>query len=515
MSNALILRTVYALNSNTGQFLSTGQILLTDGLGGTFWTDVFSSFIVYGGPIMNNLPSTINNFSTQIYFNNAYFGGLSSISTDMYFAISSLSTAISLTVQSNIGNLNGVSQTQLTAQLTSTTTGLGGLGWVSTSGVYGIVSTINSVGQVTPSTLSTIATSLQTDYGIYGLSSINTFNNSSFGGLGSIGYISSKTLSSVVQGLGSIGYISSQTLSSVIQSLGSIGYISSQTLSTVIQNLGSLGYVSSTGLTSTVTGLGTAGYVSIATLCNAINQGFSTMITMSTIVGLGTLGYVSTATLMSSIQAISIMKTSIRFDTTTSVTTINGNNYFGNVGQIIYISTFLKSSINYFGNTGTQITGKYISPYDMTFSTATIDFTPFSPYINSNSAITLDIFPTIAFTKLATGATNVAIIPISTFLQQGLTQYYNTTTTSFLYAGNTRVQLENGTLIDSSNVYNTPITLQVPPGTMSTFSQPFNVVHYMPSSINQAGFQNALHSNTLTPYFANTGSLFVSVQNYA
>ena len=511
MSNALILRTVYALNSNTGQFLSTGQILVTDGLGGTFWTDMLSSLIIYGGPIMNNLPSTINNFSTQIYYNTAYFGGVSSMSTDMYYAISSLSTAISLTVQSNIGNLNGVSQTQLTSSLG----GLGSIGWVSTSGVYGIISSANSLGEVSPSSLSTIATSLQTDYGIYGLSSINTFNNSSFAGLGAIGYISSTGLSSVVNSLGSLGYISSSTLQQQLNSLGSLGYISSLSLTSTIQSLGTYGYVSSSGLTSTVEGLGTAGYVSIATLCNAINQGFSTTINISTIDGLGTLGYVSTATLISSILAISIMKTSIRFDTTTSVTTINGNNYFANVGQIIYISTFLKSSISYVGNTGTQITGKYISPYDMTFSTATIDFTPFSPYINSNSAITLDIYPTIAFTKLATGATNVAIIPISTFLQQGLTQYYNTTTTSFLYAGNTRVQLENGGSVDSSNVFNTAITLQIPPGTISTFTQPYNLIHYMPSSINQGGFQNALHSNILTPYFGNTGSLFVSVQNRA
>lgn len=433
------------------------------------------------------------------------------MSTDMYYAISSLSTAISLTVQSNIGNLNGVSENELISSLE----GLGSIGWVSTSGVYSIISTVNSLGEVSPSSLSTIATGLQTDYGVYGMSSINTFNNSSFAGLGAVGYISSATLSSVVQGLGSIGYISSSTLLQTVNSLGSLGYISSLSLISTIQSLANYGYVSTSGLTSTVKGLGTVGYVSIATLCNAINQGFSTSITMSTIVGLGSLGYVSTATLLSSIQGISAMKTSIRFDTTTSVTTIDGNNYFANVGQIIYISTFLKSSISYVGNTGKQIGATYISPYTMSFSTATIDLTPFSPYINSNSAITLDIFPTIAFTKLATGATNVAIIPISTFLQQGLTQYYNTTTTSFLYAGNSRVQLENGTTVDSSNVFNTPITLQIPPGTVSTFTQPYNLVHYMPSSINQGGFQNALHSSILTPYFANTGSLFVSVQNYA
>ena len=483
---------------------------MTDGYGGTFWTSMNSSLTIVGGPIMNDLPSTINSFSTQNYYINSYFIGLSSISTDMYHAISSLSTAISLTVASNIGNLNGVTVTQLTSSMT----GLGNLGWVSTSGVTNLISTANAEGQVSISSISTIASGLST-FGIYSIGTLNTINQSSFDGLGALGYVSSSTLLSTINSLGALGYISSSTLLSTINSLGTLGYVSSSSLLSTVNSLGTLGYISSSSLVSTLDGLGSLGYISAATLCNYITQGFSTLITTSTIIGLGSLGYVSTASLVSTVIGIQLRNPDIRFDTTTSVTTINGCNTFTNIGNIIYISTFLKSSIMYSGNNGTQMAGDWISPYDMQFSTASIDLTPFSPYINSNSRITLDIYPTIAFTKLATGATNVAVLPISSFLQQGNSTYYNTTTTSFLYAGNTRVQLEDGYSVDSSNIFNTPISIQIPPGTVSSFINPYNLIHYMPNSINRGGYQNALHSTILTPYFGNTGSIFVSVQNIA
>jgi hypothetical protein len=84
-----------------------------------------------------------------------------------------------------------------------------------------------------------------------------------------------------------------------------------------------------------------------------------------------------------------------------------------------------------------------------------------------------------------------------------------------MYAGNTRVSLENGRSVDASNLYNTPISIQIPPGTITNYTQPYNLVHYMPNSINNAQYQNALHSTIFTPYFSPTGSIFVSVQNMA
>ena len=151
----------------------------------------------------------------------------------------------------------------------------------------------------------------------------------------------------------------------------------------------------------------------------------------------------------------------------------------------------------------------------MTFSTASMDFSPFSNFINSNSRLTLDVYPNIAFSKLATGATAPAVLAMSTFLQQGQTVFSTTTTTSFVNVVNTLIYLESGDIINSSNYYTTPIKLAIPPGVVRNYTNPFNLIHYLPKGMNNAEYQNALHSTCVTPYFASTGSLFLSIQNHA
>jgi len=64
MSDSIVLRKIYALDSNTGLFISSGQALLTNGLGGAVWVDSLSTLAIVGGPIMNGLPSSISSFST-------------------------------------------------------------------------------------------------------------------------------------------------------------------------------------------------------------------------------------------------------------------------------------------------------------------------------------------------------------------------------------------------------------------------------------------------------------------
>jgi hypothetical protein len=159
---------------------------------------------------------------------------------------------------------------------------------------------------------------------------------------------------------------------------------------------------------------------------------------------------------------------------------------------------------------GTLISGK---PLDMMFSTASINLGGFSNYINSNSLITIDVVPHILFSKLATGATGLAVLPISSFLQYGTSNLYNTTVNSHVNIFNSRVWLASDQYIDASNSFNNLIKLQIPRNTVTGFAQPYNLVHYMPSSLNNAQYQNALHNCNITPYFGSTGSLFVSVQN--
>jgi hypothetical protein len=460
MSNAIVLNTVYAIDSNTGNFLSSGQILITNGLGGTNWLPFLSSLTQAGGNVLNNLPSSISTFTQNT-------GQISSLSASLEATFSTLSSAITVSLPASYPQ-----------QITSSLSGLANLGYVNSaqlaSTVVGVQVTAPSLGGITSS--------------IAGLSAASS------------GYVSQAQLTSTttaqaatsLSAVTSLGYVdmprlSTFTTQSNINILGSLGYVSTSYLSNVINNLGSLGYLSTFG-----TG-GAGGTVTT---------------------------YVTTTNLTSSISSVIQMKNSIRFDNVTTVNTLGNtiNNFYG-ASTIIYISTFLTSSITYSGpQPGVEITGLTPNTTDLLFSTAIINMGSYSTFIDSNSRISIDVFPNIAFSKLGTGATKVAVVPISTLLMYGnTTPLYNTTVTSFLYLGNTRVTFENGSVGNASNFFNNPIKMYIPPNTINgNYQYPYSLLHYLPQgAVNNGSQQNALHNNTLTPFFASTGSLFISVQNPA
>ena len=470
MSNIIVLRTVYALQSNTGQFLSSGQTLVTNGLGGTSWLDMASSLIITGGAIMNNLPSSIS----TVYVNTS---NIQILSNDLYPGLSSLSVAIAQTA-GTISQVNLVSSMQ----------GIGTLGFTSTATVSTMIGAIAASGVTTASTVSSIASQIGS-YGIPTQITLDLNITSTLCGLGQIGYISTAQLVSTSLGISQM--ISSLGTSSVTQTTAG--------LTSTVEGLGTSKYLSSTQLISTVKGLGQT-YI-------------STALFTSTVEGLGSIGYVSSSQLISTFLALSLQKANIRFDTTTNVTTIDSINYFATGGNIIYVSTFFQSSFFYSGN-NQQLTAATCNIHDLCFSTANLNFSHFSSFIDANSRLTLDIYPTLALSKLATGATALPILFISSFLQAGNTRFFNTTTNSPVFIANTRTLLENGSYVDSSNIFNQCIKMTIPMNTVNNcYSSTFSLIHYMPSSLNNGGFQNALHNAEITPIFASTNSLFLSVQN--
>jgi hypothetical protein len=472
MSDTIVLRKVYALDSNTGLFLSTGKVLFTNGLGGTNWIDMLSTLTLAGGPIMNDMPSSMSSYSTVMYDNT------STLSTSMYEftkAICSIGAIADATAASIV------------------VANLGSAGYVSTATLSTYVGeSISTLGS-SPSTISTLAPSLSTlQYANSSTlssltSSINAASISTVNALSNLGYIIRTQLTSTIDGLGEIGYISSiatpMSLQSTVAGLGSSGYVSSSTLLNTINTMGNI-YVSTTSLTSTVGGLSTFGYPTNVDLSTAIN-------------------------------AISVAKNSIRFDTVGNVILTGTSNLitFTNAGAVIYVSTFYQSSMAYSGApVGSTIVGRLINN-DMEFSTATINLAAFSSFMNNNTRVTLDIYPTYVFTKLGTGATRPALVTISTLLKSGNNLLLDTAVTNSLFVGNTRTVLESGLTVDSSNVFNQPIKLTVPIPRAWDFTVPYTLYHYMPSSIQTNQLQNALHSTIVTPYFGSTGSIFVSVQN--
>jgi len=486
MSDRIVLRKVFAIDPNTGLAVTGGKVLLTDNIGGTAWTPMMTALTNTGGSIIGNLPSTISSFSSITHINTSW---LSTISTTYLAAICSLGAI-----------LDAKTAAAITADL--------GQFYISTATLEARLSTLTG----DPSTVCTMAASLST-LGFINLSSLSSFAAgqtislvSTVVGLGTTGYVSSLSLASTVAGLGTAGYISSIntpiSFISTVNGLGTAGYVSTASLSYFLNNLGTAGYISSSGLTSSINGLGQRGYI-------------------------------STAHLVSTTQGLTDLKTNIRFDNVTTLSIIGGQNInnFTNIGNLIFVSTFYQSSIAYSGaQPGVQIEGRIKDSVNMEFSTVLLKMDSFSSFIDQGSRVTIEIYPSISFTKLGTGANNVAILPISTLLKYGNTILNNTVTTSYLYAGNTMTVLNmeditNRTLtyVDASNMFNQPIRLSIPQGTfvyldglgnrVNNYTLPYTIYHYMPNSVNNVGLPNALHSNYITPYFGSTGSVFVTVQN--
>jgi hypothetical protein len=462
MSDRIVLRRVYALDPDTGGFITAGNGLVTDGRGGTTWSGVLDSLSTFGGPMVSFLPSTLSSFSTITYINTSTVGYISTTYLASLCSLGSIidSKTTNIITQEVINNLGGNGYIS-TLSLQSTVTGLGSLRYISSGGLQSTVI-----------------------------------------GLGSSRYVSSSWLESSITGLGSLGYMSTITapvsFQSTVAGLGSSGYVSTLTLQNVIDTLGSSSsYVSTPSLQSTVIGLGSSRYVSSTAL-------------ESTVRGLGSIGYVSSLAL------------NIRYDNATTVSIVGGSNIntFTNVGTIYYVSTFFQSSMKYSGaQPGVQLDARIISPYDMEFSTATIRLDAFSNFTNANSRITIEAYPTLLFTKLGTACTSPICLPISTLLKYGNnTLLYNTTTTNYLFAANGLATIgsigtNNNSNINSSNAFQQPIRISVPQNTVLNYESNYSLYHYMPNSINNAQFQQGLHSNQFTPYFGSTGSIFVSVQN--
>jgi hypothetical protein len=480
MSDRIVLRKVFAIDPDTGLTVTGGKVLLTDNLGGTSWVPMMSTLTVTGGAVVGNLPSTISSFSTIVYNNTTLLGN---ISTSYLAALCSLGAII---------------DSKNTASFTA---GLGTAGYISTATLRAEISTLRS----DPSTVSSLAPALST-LGFVNLSTLSSFTATQ-----------SFSTTSTVIGLGSVGYVSSLHLVSTVIGLGTAGYISSITtpvsFQSTVSGLATAGYISTLTQSSTINGLGNAGFISSSGLISSIR-------------GLSQVGYVSTAHLVSTTESLTNLKTNIRFDNVTTISIIGGDNInnFTSIGNLIFVSTFFQSSIAYSGaRPGTQIQGRVLDFVNMEFSTAVLKMDSFSNFIDDKSRVTIEVFPSISFTKLATGANNVAILPISTLLKYGETLIH-CTTTNYLYVGNTKTVLENGVgSIDASNVFNQPIRLSVPRGTfayldpsgnkINNYTVPYTLYHYMPSSINNGQLQNALHSNYITPYFGSTGSIFVTVHN--
>jgi uncharacterized membrane protein len=474
-TDLMIFRTLFALNPDTNLPISTNFVVTTDGIGGLVWMDPFQNLST-AGPGVGYLPSTIFNLQTNL---STLSSSVSTINVQYKAGLSSLSTTLGLAYIPTgiyVDNLN------------STVTGLATVGYVSSTQLRSTVIGLGSADYVSTASL---------------VSSVNWFVDPtryiSTGNLISTtaGVLPNINVLSTVTGLGSIGYVSTLSLFSSISALSTLVFSTQQLNATsTVRGLGSAGYISSTQLLSSLTGLGSLSYVS------------STQLISTTSWLLDASRYVSTGALVSTTAGISTnLQTSFFVDNAGVVNIYNGNVVFSSASNVVYLSSFVFSSITYEGNNGilTATTYNGSPPRSMLFSSARIRMDRFSSFITSQSRVFIDYYPTFVFSGIYQGASGYLLRNMSTYLQYGATHQTQNQASSWVYANNTSNAF--------GNLYQQPIKLQIPGSVfLNNYANPYVISHNLVSSLT-FDTTNGFKNNTIEVQVGSTNSLFLTIQN--
>lgn len=506
-ANAALTSTQYILDPS--RYVSTGALQSTT-----------AGLLINPAYVVDNATLTAALVSTT--FGLGVFG---------YISTSAFRSSLVSTVQ-GLGTAGYVSTATLRSSLVSTVQGLGSAGYVSTGYLISYVTDSLANAATTNSYVS--STSLDFSLG------------STLTGLGTLNYVSTSYLTNYVTlALANVGtsgdFISTPTLNLILTStskgLGTLRYVSSTALaSTTAYFLDNSRYVSTGALTSTVTGIfaNLVSPISVEYLNTALvstvadlgtrrdNKFISTLSLVSTVQGLasgGDTGYISSLTLQSTTQDLIykiINNTAVSIDRAGNLIIQGGTiNVASMAGSIIYLSTFLQSSVTYQGTNGTVqgvILPNPTTGTNLLFSTCIIPFDAMSSFINGKSRIYVDFFPTFAFNELNSGATGSLFLPISTFIQYGDTSA-NATNSNLLSYVNTSWVNANSKTTGFSNSFGQQVKLQIPGSVVNgNWASNYILYHYMPAAITYLTTPG-LKSNSVTVRGSSTNSLFISVQN--
>lgn len=462
-TDLLVLRTLFALDPDTNIPISTNYILTTDGIGGLSWMSPFTNLSTAGTGI-GYLPSTIDSIR----------GNLSSLST----MVSSLQIGLS-TLSTVLGNAY-ISSGIYEPQLRSTVLGLGTYGYVSSLSLFSSLNSLGSLGYVSTSQLvSTTAWFLDPSRFVSTGALVST----------TAGILPIPNLVSTIQGLGTLGYVSTSGLISTVEGISTLVF--STFLSSIKPQ-----FISQTQLASTVTSLGSLGYISTSQLLSTVEW------------FLDPSRYVSTGALVSTTAGLSTnLQTSFFIDNAGNLNIFGGTTIVSSATSVVFLSTFVLSSLTYQGTNGTITPVRYpdaTTGNHMFFSTAKINLDRFSSFILANSRINLELYPTMVFPRLNTGATGYSLINMSTFLAYG-TGYLSPVASSWVYAGTQT----NG----FGNPFQQPIHLQIPGSLIAgKYSSDYRIVHNLVSSVTSnlaPGFVNT----DIEVQYGSTNSVFLSIQN--
>ncbi len=463
----LILRTLFALDPDTNMPISTNFVLTTDGIGGLVWQNPFDNLSTAGAGL-GYLPSTIESLRSNV-------SSMSSILPALQSGLSSLSTALGQAY---------ISTGIYTFQLTSTVEGLATSGYVSTSQLASTVQGLASASYISsPQLVSTVAWFQDPSRYVSTGALVST----------TAGLMPYGQLVSTVQGLGTMGYISSLSLTSSLTS--TVSGLSTTIFSTFYSTLVPQ-FISPLQLTSSISSLATLGYVSSSQLASTV-----AWLTDPS-------RYVSSGNVVSSIAALSTsLQNTYYIDNGGNFNILGGTVIVSSVQSVVFLSTFVLSSLTYKGTNGIITPVRYpdaTTGNHMFFSSATLSLDTFSSFITSRSRVNLELYPTFVFPRLNTGATAYSLINMSTLVAYSNT-YLPTVASSWVYAGNQTIGF--------GNVYQQPIQLQIPGSILqSNFTSEYRIVHNLVSSVTSnlaPGFVNT----DIEIQFGSTNSVFLSIQN--
>lgn len=492
--------------------------------------------------VTNNAKQILNFSSGNLYKNGSLFYNPETVLTsNLVSTVRGLGTAGYISSSQLLSSISGLSNLYITTpSLVSTTSNLTNNLISTTAGVYraltsttgGVYITfaqtsnhITNMDQQTSNwtTNSLVSTTIAVGIPIIafpstvaGLGTAGYISSSQListvAGLATAGYISSSQLISTVAGLGGAGLVSSGQLLSSVAGLGTAGYISSSQLQSTVIGLGGTGVISTGQLVSTVRGLGTAGYISTSQLVST-TIGLSNLIVpasgasvanlVSTVAGLGESGYISSSQLASTVNQLNA---NFYVQNASQVFVNNSFLNISSVGTFIYFSTFMNSSITYQGNNGDITASNAAGPTaPFYFSSATLNLDRWSSFINQNSIITVEAYPTFSFANLGLPSANPELIYMSSFIQSGslflsshmaMTGLYPTMYTAF-----------------RSNSFYQPMKITVPGSAVQGFyPNSIRLAHYLPNA-RTVGVTQGFSNNNVSIYFGSTNSLFLSIQN--
>ena len=485
-------------------------------------------------------------------------------SADFALQIGDFDAGLTSTSQ-GLGTLGYISTATFRSSLTSTVQGLGSAGYVSTatlrSSLTSTVQGLGSAGYVSTSFMTNYVTSAVANAGTSGnyvsVPTLTLTLNTKVAGLGTQGYVSTSYLVDyVTNALNNVGtsgnYVSTPTLDLALTSTTSYIFDSERYVSTGALTSTTIGILATatsgiavgtlnTALASTVAGLGSGGdngYISSLTLKTTLtstvaglgsggNNGYISSLTLnkaltSTVAGLGSggiNGYISTLSLQSTTQTLTDMimgGTTVTVDRAGNLIIQGGTINVGNMtGSIIYLSTFIQSSVTYSGTNGTMSGTVLPDPNtgtDMMFSTCIIPFNTMSSFMNANSRINLDVFPTFAFNELNTASTRSLVTPISTFIQYG-SLAPSANNSNLLKYVNTSFLIANSKTSGYSNYFQQQLRIQIPGSAVAgAFSNDYILYHYMPGALT-INLDPGLKASSITVNYSSTNSVFISVQN--